>query len=234
MRNVCIITARGGSKRIPRKNIRVFAGQPIIAYPIQAALASELFKTVMVSTDDSEIAEVAISLGAQVPFLRSPHNSDDHATTAQVLWEVLSKLQELGQKFDHACCCYPTSPFITTEKLQRACQELIESGADCVFPVCEYSTPVQRALTLDGRHLKFLWPEYQNARSQDLPPAYFDTGQFYFFRTDRFEASGALLTDNTVGIPVPREECQDIDNDSDWKLAEMKYQLWMANCESHT
>lgn len=227
MRNVCIITARGGSKRIPRKNIRLFAGKPIIAYPILAALESQLFDTVMVSTDDAEIADIAKQMGALVPFFRSAETSDDQATTSDVLREVLACLREDGHLFEHVCCSYPTSPFVTAGVLQEAYQKLLESGADCVFPICEYATSIQRALTLTGSHLEFLWPEYQSTRSQDLPPAYFDTGQFYFFRTDRFEATGSLLTDKIIGIPVPRDECQDIDNEADWTLAELKYRLWI-------
>lgn len=228
MRNLCVITARGGSKRIPRKNIRDFVGQPVIAYPIRAALESQLFETVMVSTDDAEIASVAEQFGASVPFFRSPEASDDYASTADVLREVLSEFRALGKDYSHTCCCYPTAPFLTAEKLARAYQLLVDSDADCVLPVCEYSAPVQRALTLGGcGELNFLSPENQNARSQDLRPAYFDTGQFYFFHTERFASSGRLFTERTLGVSVSSAECQDIDNELDWKLAEMKFRLWM-------
>lgn len=229
MINLCIITARGGSKRIPRKNIKSFAGQPIISYPIRAALESNLFANVMVSTDDTEIAAIAKQFGATVPFVRSEETSDDHATTSDVLHEVLGSFKALGQTFDYTCCCYPTSPFLTAEKLGHAYQVLHESQADCVIPVCEYATPVQRALTMNGDRLEFLWPEHQMARSQDLPQAYFDTGQFYFFHTERFEATGSLVSGNTIGVPVPREECQDIDTQDDWILAELKYERWKKN-----
>ena len=232
MTNLCIITARGGSKRIPRKNIKLFAGPPIIAYPIHAALESRLFTNVVVSTDDTEIADIATRMGASVPFLRSAETSDDYATTVDVLREVLDRLREEGLVFEHVCCCYPTSPFLTANKLEFAYQILCESGADCVIPVCEYATPIHRALTINNDRLEFFWPEHQSTRSQDLPSAYFDTGQFYFFRTDRFQVTGALVSDNTIGIPVPRAECQDIDTEDDWMLAELKYELWKKNLEN--
>lgn len=226
-RNICIITARGGSKRIPRKNIKDFIGDPIIAYPIRAALESALFDTVMVSTDDEEISEVARRLGADVPFLRSEKTSDDFATTADVLLEVLNEYENRGSRFEYACCCYPTSPFLTGQKLKDAYNFLLERKADSIFPVCEYSTPIFRALTLGERDLvRFVWPENEAKRSQDLPSAFFDTGQFYFFQIQSFLRSGRLVTDNSIGLPVSAGECQDIDNEADWKLAELKYKIW--------
>src|SRR5438270_12846523 len=181
MSAVAIITARGGSRRIPRKNIRPFLGRPIIAYSIEAALGSGLFDEVMVSTDDDEIAAVAEEHGAAVPFRRSAAMSDDHATTADVLQEVLGEYGGRGRSFDHACCIYPTAPFVTAERLRVAFARLTASGADCVIPVARFGFPIWRAFCMDDDRLSYVWPEHAPKRSQDLPPAFHDAGQFYFF-----------------------------------------------------
>ena len=220
---VAIITARGGSKRIPRKNLRDFLGRPIIAYSIEAALASALFDEVMVSTDDEEIAEVGRRYGASVPFMRSAANSNDYATTAQVLEEVVAEYKRRGTEIDYACCIYPTAPFVTAEKLQAAFEKLIETGADTVLPITGFSFPIWRSFRVDGERVFFNWPEFAPKRSQDLPPAYHDAGQFYFFHPAVLKATGLLITSNTVGIEVSELEVQDIDSEEDWKLAELKY-----------
>ena len=223
MRTTAIITARGGSKRIPRKNLRLFLGKPIIAYSITAALESGLFDEVMVSTDDAEIAEVAREYGATVPFMRSARTSDDHATTADVLHEVVAEYQARGTAIDFACCIYPTAPFVTAEKLRRAFALLQESGADTVLPIARFSFPIWRSFRLEGDRVFYNWPEYAPRRSQDLPPAFQDTGQFYFFRPAVLQATNLLITENTIGIEVPETEVQDIDSEADWVLAEIKY-----------
>lgn len=223
--NLAIITARGGSKRIPRKNIRPFLGKPIIAYSIETALASGLFEVVMVSTDDDEIAALAQQYGAQVPFRRTPKNADDFATTADVIAEVLAQYETLGQSFDFACCLYPTAPFITQTLLQQAVERLQTGGFDCVFPVQRFSFPVQRAVTFVGEKLAWLQPEYALARSQDLTPAFHDAGQFYAFSVAAFRQTGRLLTDNTSGIEISEMQAHDIDTETDWQVAEFKYQL---------
>jgi len=225
MSAVAIITARGGSKRIPRKNVRPFLGRPIIAYSIEAALGSGLFDEIMVSTDDDEIAAIARGHGAVVPFMRSAKMSDDHATTAQVLHEVLGQYRELGREFDFACCVYPTAPFVTAERLRTAYARLIESGADVALPVARFSFPIRRAFRMDDGRLSYIWPENAPRRSQDLEPAFHDAGQFYFFRAEPFMASGQLVGTNTIGLEADEIEVQDIDTEQDWRLAELKYRL---------
>jgi pseudaminic acid cytidylyltransferase len=222
-KNLAIITARGGSKRIPRKNIKDFNGKPIIAYSIEAALTSGIFDEVMVSTDDIEIADIAKQYGAVVPFMRSHKSSDDFATTADVLKEVLQSYNNIDKNFSFACCIYPTAPFVTAKKLKTAFDFLINKTADSVIPVTKFSFPIWRSFKLDDGKLLYNWPEFAPKRSQDLPPAFHDCGQFYFFKTDIFLASGKLVTDNTIGLEIPESEVQDIDNEEDWKLAEIKY-----------
>ncbi len=225
MNNIAIITARGGSKRIPRKNIKDFLGKPIIAYSIEASLQSGIFQEVMVSTDDAEIAEVAQKYGAKVPFMRSAKNADDFATTTDVLIEVLENYQNLGQNFQYACCLYPTAPFVRAEKLQKAFQLLTESNADSVVPVAAFSYPIWRSLKIENGKLQMNFPENLNKRSQALPPAYHDVGQFYFFEVAKFLSTKRLFSDFSVPLHVSELEMQDIDNETDWKLAELKYQL---------
>ncbi len=223
--NLAIIPARGGSKRIPRKNIKPFLGTPIIAYSIKAALESGLFDEVMVSTDDAEIAEIAVQYGAKVPFMRSDANSGDFATTADVILEVLEAYGKEGRMFDNACCIYPSAPFSTAAKLKEAYSTLTEKNADTVFPVMPFSFPVQRAVKLEDGRISFMHPEYALSRSQDLEQAYHDAGQFYFFNAARLAETKKLVTDNTSAIIISELEAQDIDNETDWKLAEIKYQL---------
>lgn len=225
MNNIAIITARGGSKRIPRKNIKDFLGKPIIAYSIEASLQSGIFQEVMVSTDDAEIAEVAQKYGAKVPFMRSAKNADDFATTTDVLIEVLENYQNLGQNFQYACCLYPTAPFVRAEKLQKAFQLLTESNADSVVPVAAFSYPIWRSLKIENGKLQMNFPENLNKRSQDLPPAYHDVGQFYFFEVAKFLSTKRLFSDFSVPLHISELEMQDIDNETDWKLAELKYNL---------
>lgn len=220
---LAIITARGGSKRIPKKNIKPFNGKPIIAYSIQAALDSGLFDEVMVSTDDQEIIEFAKAYGASVPFTRSAKTSDDYATTADVLKEVLEAYQQQGKEFEYACCIYPTAPFVTPEKLIEAFKKLEETNAGCALPVTRFSFPIWRSFKMENGKVSYNWPEFAPKRSQDLPTSYHDCGQFYFFRTTEFMQTGKLISENTIGIEVPESEVQDIDNEEDWKIAEIKY-----------
>lgn len=224
MNRVAIITARGGSKRIPRKNIRTFHGKPIIAYGIEAALQSNLFDEVMVSTDDAEIKSVAEQFGATVPFLRSAENAGDFSTTADVLLEVLDEYAARNMRFEEACCIYPTAPFVTPEKLREAQHTLERCKADIVFPVVKFEASIWRSLRKsEDDRLQSNWVENAVKRSQDLPEAWYDCGQFYFFKTDSFLNQKSLLTDNTFGLPVPAMEAQDIDTEEDWQLAEFKY-----------
>ncbi|NEM98993.1 pseudaminic acid cytidylyltransferase [Pontibacter burrus] len=225
MKTIAIIPARGGSKRIPRKNIKDFLGRPIIAYSIRTALESGLFDEVMVSTDDAEIAEVATKLGANVPFLRSEATSDDFATTAAVLKEVLHNYKTIGKQFEFGCCIYPTAPLLTISALKEAYQQLQNKNFDTVFPVLKYNYPIWRSLKIEAGKVALNWPEHLNSRSQDLPAAYHDAGQFYWFRTDRLLNTGKLFTDNSGAVELDELEVQDIDNETDWKLAELKYKL---------
>jgi len=227
MKNIAIITARGGSKRIPKKNIKEFCGKPIIAYSIEAALKSGIFDEVMVSTDSEEIAEVARKYGAKVPFLRSEATSNDFATTRDVLMEVLETYAARGEKFDVMTCIYPTAPFVTAEKLKNGVKELMESGADWLMPVVAYSFPPQRAMVVRDGYLEYQYPEHRNTRSQDLEPIYHDCGQFYVYDAAVFtgekEGNGKLKP-----LPMPEEETQDIDTASDWVIAEIKYRRFIG------
>ena len=225
MRAVAIITARGGSKRIPRKNIREFCGKPILAYSINAALSAGIFDTVMVSTDDNEIAEIARSYGAEVPFMRSEATANDYAATNDVVKEVLDTYSKHGECFDIACCIYPTAPFLTGETLKKAVELLEENQADSVIPVVRFGFPPQRSVVVEEGMLQFKWPEYMFSRSQDLQPFYHDAGQFYCMRTESFLAENRLFMTKTVPLELSEMEVQDIDNEVDWKLAELKYQL---------
>jgi pseudaminic acid cytidylyltransferase len=225
---LAIIPARGGSKRIPRKNVRDFNGQPIMKYSIDVARQSGLFAEVMVSTDDAEIAALGRSFGATVPFLRSPQSSSDTATTAMVLLEVLERYRELGRAFDYFCCLYPTAPFVTAPKLEQAFASLRSGEADGVIPVCAFSFPIWRSLKVEEGRLRFNWPEHELTRSQDLPPAYQDCGQFYFMRTAAFLEERRLVMKRTAPLVTPAMEMQDIDNEDDWQLAELKHRLMKA------
>ena len=223
---IAIITARGGSKRIPRKNIKQFCGKPIIAYSIEAAKRSGIFDEIMVSTDDEEIAEVARVYGAEVPFMRSDKTSDDFATTRDVLMEVLSEYEKLGKKYDYMVCIYPTNPFITEEILKEAIAILEKEQCEEVVPVVKFSFPPQRAYILDtSKNLKYKWEEYKNTRSQDLEPFYHDAGQFYCYNVQQYLMDNGNIEGKVCPIILSEYEVQDIDNRDDWKMAEMKYRF---------
>lgn len=222
---IAIIPARGGSKRIPQKNIKDFCGRPILSYSIEAARSSELFDEVMVSTDDGEIAEIAKQFGASVPFLRGAAASGDYATTTDVLLEVLEMYRERGSTFSMLCYIYPTAPFVTAEKLRQAYQMLQDSGADALLPVVPYSYPPLRGLTIQEDRVQMKWPENTFVRSQDLEPIYHDSGQFCFLRTEVLLRERNILCSNMVPMVLSDLEVQDIDNETDWELAELKYAL---------
>ena len=222
---LAIITARGGSKRIPRKNIKEFCGKPILAYSIQAALESEIFDEVMVSTDDEEIAEITRKYGAKIPFMRSNEKSDDFATTADVLLEVIAEYKKIGKEYDYICCIYPTAPFVTAEKLKNAAKLLENESVQSVVPVVEFSFPPMRGMHIRDEKLEFCFPEYALKRSQDIEKMYHDCGQFYFVNTKDFLREKKLVMLNTKALIVPESEVQDIDTPEDWKIAEMKYRL---------
>lgn len=225
MSKIAIITARGGSKRIPHKNIKDFCGRPILTYSIKAALASGIFDEVMVSTDDEEIAKVAKDCGAKVPFMRSKRTSDDYSTTADVLMEVLLDYKKIKTSFDWVCCIYPTAPFVTAEKLRRSFDFLKGENADALVPVVRFSFPPQRCFIINNERVEYKWPQYTFSRSQDLEPFYHDVGQFYFIKSTVFFEQKTMIPTNTVPYILDEMEVQDIDNIDDWNIAEIKFQV---------
>lgn len=223
-KRIAIITARGGSKRIPKKNIKDFCGKPIIAYSIEAAMESELFDEVMVSTDSEEIAEISRQYGANVPFMRSEATSNDYAVTNDVLMEVFSEYEKRGQIFEEAVCIYPTAPFVTAKKLRDAIGFMQRENADALTPVVAYSFPPQRGFVIRNGSLEYMCPEYSLTRSQDLEPIYHDCGQFYIMKVDNILKG--KKAEKCVPYIVSELEVQDIDNEDDWKMAEMKYKMF--------
>lgn len=221
-KRLAMITARGGSKRIPRKNMKEFCGKPILFYSIEAAISSGVFDEVMVSTDDAEIAKLAKLAGAKIPFMRSAETSNDYASTDEVIMEVLKEYEKQGITFDSFCCIYPTAPFITGERLKEA-MELLDK-ADSVMPVVPFSYPPQRGLIVNEEgYVVRQFPEYATARSQDLQKIYHDCGQFYACRTIPFMEAGTTDVEKLVPLVLSEMEVQDIDTLEDWEIAEIKY-----------
>lgn len=217
---IAIITARGGSKRIPHKNIKEFMGKPMIAYAIKSALNSKIFDTVMVSTDDNKIAGIAKQYGADVPFMRSEKTANDFATTVDVLAEVLGEYEKRNEFFDEFCCIYPCVPFLTSEILKDAYNKFKKSDADKLTPVVKYSFPIQRAFKVNKKGLlEYREPENAMKRSQDLAPMYHDVGMFYFYK------NGKINSTETSFIEMEENMIQDIDTLDDWKMAELKYKV---------
>ena len=225
MNNLCIIPARGGSKRIPKKNIKSFLGKPIIAYSIEAAIQSKLFTEIMVSTDCQETAEIALRYGAKVPFLRSKENSNDFATTYDVIKEVIDEYKKDGVNFENICCIYACAPFVTANNLKHAYQELSNKQVDTIFPIIEYSFPIQRAVKIHNEKIELFNIDHLNTRSQDLEKSYHDAGQFYWMKSENILKKGRIITDNCGSIIITELEGQDIDNEIDWELAELKFKL---------
>ena len=221
---VAVIPARGGSKRIPGKNIKPFYGKPMIAYSIEAAKNSKLFERIIVSTDSEDIAKVAKQYGAETPFLRPENLADDFTGTDPVVLHALSYLREQNYAASYVCCIYPTAPFIKIEYLKQGLDTLIENDADSAFTVTSFPYPIKRALRIDEQGaLKMIWPEHFQTRSQDLEEAYHDAGQFYWARVDRYIESGRFFSKNAVPIFLPRYLVQDIDTLEDWKTAELMF-----------
>lgn len=227
MKIIAIIPARGGSRRIPKKNVKEFLGKPMLAYSVEAALQSGIFDEVMVSTDSEEIAAVAKQCGARVPFMRSERTAGDYATTADVMLEVLDEYSRRGENFDAFSCVYPTAPFVTAEKLKAAYKTFADADAENLITVTPFSYPPQRGLVYDnnGVYISYREPEYMNARSQDLPTIYHDCGQFYFAKVDSYYINKSFGVGKTVPYILPESEVQDIDNEEDWKMAEIKYKV---------
>lgn len=220
---LAIVPARGGSKRIPRKNIRPFVGKPILARVVETLLASGCFAEVMVSTEDEEIAAVARSAGAAVPFARSRENANDTATTAAVLLEVLAQYGKAGKAFATFCCVYPTAVFVTPEVIRKGSELLAASDADTVIPVLRFSFPIQRAFKVQDGALKMFQPEHMSTRSQDLEPAYHDAGQFYWAKTASFLEQKTLYARKAAPLVLDEMQAHDIDSEEDWRIAEFKY-----------
>lgn len=221
---IAVIPARGGSKRIPRKNIRYFLGRPIIGYSIEAALRSRCFDAVVVSTDDAEIATVARQYGAVTPFERPSSLSDDHTPTASVVRHALQWYRSEGIGVSAVCCIYATAPFLTSKLLCRGWEALQSSGCAYSLSVTQYPFPIQRAVTLNsGARLQMLQPQFESTRSQDLPAVFHDAGQFYWGTVEAYQQQLPIFAPHSVGVVVPRAEVQDIDTFEDWAIAETLY-----------
>lgn len=229
MKSVAIIPARGGSKRIPRKNIRMFLGKPIIAYSIAAAKESGLFDRIIVSTDDEEIAAVARQHGAEVPFLRPKEIADDFAGTNAVVKHCLQWLESNALPARYACCLYPTAPFVQPAFLQEGFEKLVESGKSYAFSVTSFPFPIQRAIKISPQGtVEAFFPESISARSQDLEEAFHDAGQFYWGKAEAFLNDVVTFSPESVPVVLPRHQVQDIDTAEDWVRAELMYQAWEA------
>jgi N-acylneuraminate cytidylyltransferase len=222
--NIAIIPARGGSKRIPRKNIKHFHGQPMISYSIKAAIDSKCFDSIIVSTDDKEIALIANEYGAKTPFIRPTDISDDFSTTSDVMAHAVKYLLDNDVQIDNVCCIYATAPFINSEAIQTGFSELVSSEADYVFSATTFPFPIQRAIKLNEElSVEMFEPQHMYTRSQDLEEAYHDAGQFYWGKVDSFLLNKPIFTENSKAIILPRSRVQDIDTPEDWDLAEALY-----------
>ena len=226
MRSIAIIPARGGSKRIPRKNIKNFYGNPIIKYSIDVAKKSGIFDEVMVSTDDNEIAEISKEIGASIPFMRSKETSNDYAIIDDVIKEVITNYRLIGKEFDYYCLIYPTAPFISENILREAMNTLCASKAGFLTPVVKFSYPPQRSFIIEGGFLKWRFPEYSKSRSQDLKEWYHDCGQFSAGRIDML-FNIEYSERERIPFILSEEEVQDIDTEDDWYRAELKYELML-------
>ena len=224
--NVAVIPARGGSKRIPRKNIKPFCGKPMIAYSIESAKASELFDKVLVSTDDTKIAEIAKDFGAEVPFIRPAKLSDDHTGTDEVFIHALNYLINNDKNYRNACCIYPAVPLLKVSLLSEGLDRLRANNATSCFPVLEFCSPIDRALEINKKgRLGMIIPKYKSIRTQDLQSAYHDAGQFYWVNIEKYLKVKSILCNNSVPIVLPKYEVVDIDSDEDWKFAESLYSI---------
>ncbi len=221
---VAVIPARGGSRRVPRKNVRTFAGKPMLAWSVAAARDSGCFDRIVVSTDDAEVAAVARSCGAEVPFLRPATLADDHTPTLPVIAHAVEALRSSGSTVDTVCCLYPTAPLIEADDLRRALATLRETGADYVFSATTFDFAVQRALICDGEgRVAPMFPEFIGYRSQDLPQAIHDAGMFYWGSADAFAAQRPIFGPESRAHMIPRHRTQDIDTEEDWMHAELLF-----------
>jgi len=229
-KSLCIIPARGGSKRIPKKNIKDFHGKPIVAYSIQTALNSGLFDEVMVSTDSTEIKTIAREYGARVPFLRSDKSSSDTASTMKVIREVLNEYSKRGQEFEYICCLYATAPFVKISDLIKGMEMISAGTCDTVMPIVRYSYPIWRGLRqISGERVEMIWSEFLHSRSQELETVFHDAGQWFWIRSNAIHLEP--FESKCFGVELNEARVQDIDNESDWQIAEMKYRLCLDKLE---
>jgi len=230
--NIAIIPARIGSKRIPRKNIKFFHGKPIIAYSIQAALETELFSRVIVSTDSQELANVAISYGAEVPFMRPAELSDDFTGTDAVILHALRWLIDHGEDLRYVCCIYATAPFVTSEYIKKGLELLQKNRGTSAFSVTTYPYPIYRSLKINDKgRLEMIWPDYISVRSQDISEAYHDAGQFYWADAKKYLTEKRFFSKNAIPVVLPRYLVQDIDTEEDWQRAEMMFSIMKLKTE---
>ena len=230
--NIAIIPARGGSKRIPRKNIKLFSGKPMLSYSIDAALSSGVFDHVIVSTDDAEIASVAESLGATVPFLRPESLSDDFTGTRAVTNHAIETFAKQYEQPNYCCCIYATAPFVQAKYLQQGLQALVDNPDKAfAFSVTSFAFPVQRALTLSEKGVALMYPEFASTRSQDLPEGFHDAGQFYWGSYNGYLSDKGMFSEHSIPVIVPRHLVQDIDTKEDWQRAELMYKAYMKDSE---
>lgn len=230
--NVAVIPARGGSKRIPRKNIKLFCGKPIIAYSIEAAKESGLFDRIIVSTDDEEIADVARQYGAEIPFFRPKELADDHTGTNTVVKHSIQWLQLQGNTVQYVCCIYATAPFLQTGFLVEGFEKLVASGKSFAFSTTSFPFPIQRAIRITAEgSVEAVSPENIFNRSQDLEEAYHDAGQFYWGTAEAFLSDTVIFSSASVPIVLPRHIVQDIDTNEDWLRAELMFQAWKLTGE---
>lgn len=224
--NICVIPARGGSKRIPRKNIKMFCGKPIIAYSIDAAIKSGCFDKVIVSTDDDEISEVAKDYGAEVPFIRPADISNDFAGTNPVISHAFNWMESQGNVINHICCLYATAPFIESSSISNAYKKFKEANADFCYSVTSFPFPIQRAIKIrKNGNVELFQPEHYHSRSQDLDEAYHDAGQFYWGTKQAFNSENSILSEVVIPYILPRHLVQDIDSYEDWTRAEIMYEV---------
>jgi pseudaminic acid cytidylyltransferase len=221
--SLAIIPARGGSKRILKKNIKMFFGKPIISYVIETIISTDIFDEVMVSTDDDEISKISKNHGATVPFFRSRSNANDFATLADVIFEVLEEYKRKGIRFDNICCILPTAALVSESRIIEAYKHFEKEGFSSVIPVIKFSYPIQRALKNEEKYLKMREPEYVNSRSQDLEETFHDSGQFYWLKYNDFITNREIFTDSTGYIELDVLESQDVDTMEDWSMLELKY-----------
>lgn len=230
MKNIAIVPARGGSKRIPGKNIKLFHGRPIISYSISSALESGLFDRVVVSTDSQQIAEVARGCGAEVPFLRNSESADDTATMAQAIISTLAALSSINQDFDHVCCLFATAPFVDARLINMAYKKLLDEDSDSIVVVQRNPNPIMRSLKVDDSgHLRMVWKSHLRTRSQDLDCTYHDAAQMYWSKTSSLLEQGTFYSDKASPLCIGELDAHDIDTPEDWEIAE---RLWAFNNDS--